>query len=293
MAPVRDSLELVREASQLIRFSLKRLSLFKSMQPQLSHNSPSPSLKPLSPTWTVRTGAINTVLANYEVLCDALCKIHEVHDEYAMKAGGILHATEKFCTFFGLHLSHLVFSATEQLSLNLQGIDTTVQEAIQASNLALKYLERQRSDEAFNCFYNRLTETSKKLTSESSLPWYARRSRRIDDGEPAHRFETPKAYFRQQYFELFDLALADSKCQFQQNGLPVAATVEKLLLEAANATLSDSFDIEKELALYAKYVDIPHLKIELQMLPDLVKTHNDSNHKTFVSLQIFTPLQIS
>ena len=107
VAPVRDSLELVREVSQLIRFSPKRLSLFESMQSQLSHSSPSPSLKPLCPTrWTVRTGAINAVLANYE-------------------AGGILHAMEKFCTFFGLHLSHLVFSATEQLSLRLQGKDTT------------------------------------------------------------------------------------------------------------------------------------------------------------------------
>lgn len=195
--------------SQLIRFLPKCLSLFEPMQSQLSHNSLSPSLKPLSPTcWTVRIGAINAVLANYEVLCDALCKIHEEsYDEYAMKAGGILHAMEKFCTFFGLHLSHLVFSATEQLSLNLQGIDTTVQETIQASNLALKYLERQRSDEAFNCFYDHLTETSKKLTSEPSLPQYTRYPRRIDDGEPAHRFETPKAYFQQQYFELFDLEI--------------------------------------------------------------------------------------
>ena len=48
------------------------------MQYQPSHSSPSPSLNPLSPTrWTVHTGAINAVLANYEVLCDALCKIHE------------------------------------------------------------------------------------------------------------------------------------------------------------------------------------------------------------------------
>ena len=48
------------------------------MQSQLSHNSPGPSLKPLCPTrWMVRTGAINAaVLANYEVLCDALYKIH-------------------------------------------------------------------------------------------------------------------------------------------------------------------------------------------------------------------------
>ena len=60
---------------------------------------------------------------------------------------------EKFCTFFGLHLSYLVFSATEQLSLNLQCKDTTVQEAMQASNLAINYLEKQWSDEAFNCYF--------------------------------------------------------------------------------------------------------------------------------------------
>ena len=61
VAPVRDALELVREVSQLIRFSPKRLSLFESMQSQLSQRSP--SLKPLCPTrWTVRTGAINSVL---------------------------------------------------------------------------------------------------------------------------------------------------------------------------------------------------------------------------------------
>ena len=198
---------------------------------------------------------------------------------------------EKFCTFFGLHLSYLVFSATEQLSLSLQGKDTTVQEAMQASNLAINYLERQRSDEAFNCFYDRLIETSKELTSDPSLPRYAKRPRRIDDGEPAHRFETPKAYFRQQYFELFDLARGELKRRFwQKNGLPVAATIEKLLLEAANATLSDSFDIAKELALYAKDVDIPHLKIELQMLPDLVKTYNESNHKVCMLL-MFVLLQ--
>lgn len=47
--------------------------------------------------------------------------------------------------------------------------------------------------------------------------------------------------------------------------------MEKLLLEGANATLFDGVYIENELALYAKDVDIPHLKIELQMLLDLVK----------------------
>ena len=35
----------------------------------------------------------------------------------------------------------------------------------------------------------------------------------------------------------------------------------------------------QELALYAKDVDTPHLKMELQMLPDLVKTYNETNYK--------------
>ena len=184
----------------------------ESMQSQLSQNSP--SLQPLCPTrWA---GVINSVLTNYEVLCDALCKLNEEgRNEYAMMAGGILNAMEKFCTFFGLHLSHLVFSATEQLSLSLQGKDTTIQEAIQASNLAIKYLERQRSDDAFNRFYDNLIKTSKELTSEPTLPQYAKHPRRID-GEPAHRLETPNVYFQKQYFELFDLARGELKRQFQQ-----------------------------------------------------------------------------
>ena len=97
--------------SQLIRFSPKRLSLFESLQSQLSVASP--SLKPLCRTrWTVRTTAINAVLKNYEIFCDALCRINaEIHDEYRLKAGGFLAQMEKFSTFFGLKLSFLVFAA--------------------------------------------------------------------------------------------------------------------------------------------------------------------------------------
>ena len=67
----------------------------------------------------------------------------------------------------------------------------------------------------------------------------------------------------------------------QESGLPVVATIEKLLLEAANGTLLDHVDIAKELALYAKDLDTLHLKLEMKMLPDLVKTYmyNESHHK--------------
>ena len=63
-----------------------------------------------------------------------------------------------------------------------------------ASKLALQYLQRQRNDEAFDLFYKNVTEASKDLTSEPTLPQYCKKLRRVDDGESAHRFESPKAF---------------------------------------------------------------------------------------------------
>ena len=79
---------------------------------------------------------------------------------------------EKFSTFFGLKLSHLVFSGTEQLSISLQGKDTTVQESINAAELAVKFLERLRQESLFDEFYSGVVEASKELTSLPTLPRY-------------------------------------------------------------------------------------------------------------------------
>ena len=157
-------MDFVMEVNQLIRFSPKRLTLLQSMQFEVP--SSTPNLRPLCPThWTVHTSAIQSILSNYAVLCDTLCKVNEEgRDSYAIKADGILSVMEKFSTYFGLQLSHLVFSTMEQFSLNLQGNDTTVQEALQASKLALANLQRQRSNDAFDSFYNQTNECSKDLT---------------------------------------------------------------------------------------------------------------------------------
>ena len=88
----------------------------------------------------MRTRAIEAVLANYQLLLDALEEIQQGKDEYALKANGFLHSILKFSTFFGLKVSQLIFSAIEQLSVALQGKDTTIQDAVQA----LKYSWRDR-----------------------------------------------------------------------------------------------------------------------------------------------------
>ena len=100
-----------------------------------------------------------------------------------MKAGGILHLMEKFS---GLKHSHLIFSGAEQLSRVLQGEATNIQEVIQASKLTLNYFDRLRSDEAFASFYKRVCEESAQHTANPTLPKYATRPRKLDNGEPSH-----------------------------------------------------------------------------------------------------------
>lgn len=151
--------------ADLIRYSRKRSTLFEPLQAQLAPGLP--SLKPLCPTrWTVRTSALHSILSNYSALCETLQKVNtECHDEYGPTAGGYLAQMERFSTYLGLKLSHLIFCAGEQISITLQGTDTTLQEATTAVDLAVCYLERQRIDAKFHSLYEDVVKSSKDLTA--------------------------------------------------------------------------------------------------------------------------------
>ena len=102
------------------------------------------------------------------------------------------HSMLKFSSYFGLKMSHLILSATEQLSITLQGKDTTIQDAIQASKLPVDFLERQRCDSAYESFI--LTFWPNVKISQMSLLFLVqdvRPPRRIDDGALAHVFDSP------------------------------------------------------------------------------------------------------
>ena len=68
-----------------------------------------------------RTAALEAILEDYTLLLEALDEIHSTtHDDYSLKAGGLMHSLEKFSTLFGIQLSQHSFSATEQDSFTLQ-----------------------------------------------------------------------------------------------------------------------------------------------------------------------------
>ena len=113
---VSEALALTSELASLIRASPKRLGLFKSMQNDLAPSSP--AWKPLCPTrWTVRTAALNAVIKNYTVIsCELETIGKEACGEPSRKSCGLLAMMDKFALYFGLKLSHMIFSVSEQLS---------------------------------------------------------------------------------------------------------------------------------------------------------------------------------
>ena len=93
--------------------------------------------------WTVRAEALDAVLKQYKVIIETMEEVHSTtHDEYGMKAGGIVTALEKFDTLFGLQLGHLLFGCAENTSKVLQAKDLLIQEAMSAVNVTRAFYQR-------------------------------------------------------------------------------------------------------------------------------------------------------
>ena len=163
------------------------------------------------------------------------------HDEYGLKAGGIVSALEKFSTQFGLKLGHILFGTAEEVSKSLQAKDTTLQQALSSINLASAFYRRQRSDEEFKRFYDDVVEEAQQLAiGKPQLPRYRRPPARIDSGSHPRCFSSPRDYYRHLYFEACDLLLRELTDRFdQQELLPPVLGLESLLIKAANGETYD------------------------------------------------------
>ena len=164
--------------------------------------------------------------------------MHEVHkttrDEYGLKAGGVLVALDNFRTLFGLRLGHLLFGAAEESSKALQAKDTSVQEALASVKLLVSFYKRQRTNSSFESFFAGTEALATELKiSPPVLPRYRRQPRRLNDGEEEHRFDTPKAMFRQVYFEACDLLIGEVNDRFNQDFMTPLIAIEDVIVKSA------------------------------------------------------------
>lgn len=275
---LRNTMEFIFELVQLIKFSPKRLNLFENIRQQVAlcggEGASSPSLRTLCPTrWTVRHGSINSILSNYRTLITTLDTVQQGHDEYAAKAKGLLARLESFELFFGLKLAYLVYSATEQLSVNLQAKDTTVSESLKGSCLLVQWLKSMRNEAAFETFHGGVVKASEGLTDEPVLPRYRKPPRRLDAGGQPHRYDSPKDRYRHAYYEVLELASGEVSRRFDQSDVGLIQETESLLLRAANGENIPS--IPQPVSKYFDRVDPALLKVQLLMLPDAIRTAHE------------------
>ena len=104
----------------------------------------------------------------------------------------------------------LVSSASEQVSLTLQAKNTSVQDAVNASELAIKFYQQLQTDESFNLFYDSVLAMSTNLTEEAELLRYCRPPKRFDDGAAPHKFSDSKEYFQSIYIEVLERISSDT-----------------------------------------------------------------------------------
>ena len=275
--PIRTALENTMELCKLIRYSPKRTNLLQECKQELSIGGT--GLRPLCPTrWTVRTGAINAVIKNYPAILQALqITVDTSYDDYGRRANGLLAQLQRFDTYFGLKLSYLVFSGTEQTSINLQSKNTSVQDALSCAEVARSYTNRLRCDCSFEEFYAVVVKEAQQCTEEPTLPRYRRPPKRLDQGAAPHQFNSVEDYYRSLYFQVLDLVSEQILSRFSQESMSIPKELENIFIRAANHRDNIPVEIpDNILTMYSKDVNFERAVIQLQMLPDAVKTYRES-----------------
>uniref|UniRef100_H3A554 HAT C-terminal dimerisation domain-containing protein n=1 Tax=Latimeria chalumnae TaxID=7897 RepID=H3A554_LATCH len=213
--------------------------------------------------------ALKAILDNYSVLCAAMTETNnDSHDEYGRRAGGILAMLDKLDTFYGLCLSYLVFSATEQLSRTLQAVNTSLHNARNAVQLTSGNLQNRPAKHS-------TTEDARDLTAAPVLPRHHRPPIRIDEGEKKknHTFQSPESFYRKQYYKLLDLLDNELAWRFEQKDTIVASDIEQLLLTSANEE-TIKFPTTT-LETYSN--DFDRLHTQLLMMPETLKESAKGN----------------
>ena len=109
----------------------------------------------------------------------------------------------------------------------------------------MRFLDRNRSDEAYDHFYQLVVDKSSGLTNPPCLSRARRPPKRYDSGTAPHVYTTPKDYFRHIYFEVLDVVRNEISRRFNQEALEYPKYIEIILLKAANLQSNEDIHVEE------------------------------------------------
>ena len=211
---LRDCLDTCYELIKLVKCSPKRDTMLKTLKEEAGDDAP--SVCTLCPTrWTVRAAALASILANYSKIQSLWDEVLESKPDSETRARilGVASQMETFQYFFSLSLAEMILRHTDNLSKTLQSPKFSSTQGYEIAMLTVKTLQSIRSESDFNLFWEKVEIGRCSFAiKDPCLPRKRKVPQRYESGSgEAHFHSTAKDWFRQLYFEAFDLALATIK----------------------------------------------------------------------------------
>jgi len=310
---IRDTLDFVREVVNFIRASPYRSQVFDELKAESPDESSVSGLRPLCPTrWTVRSGAIRSILDNYQALADSLAEISMRNtDDTGAKANGFLKQMHNFEIYFGLEIAVFVFESSEACSKKLQTVDISVSEAVKSANEVVKLATDARTEKSFNTKYEACVKTAEKLGIDPpSLPRQIRIPKKLNDGGEQFVFADAKSRYRQIYYQFLESSAMAITSRFEQDGFKLCLKIEKALVaylnpyvrtanqgadEAAAAEEARRTETKSDLKEICKHydgdLDYKRLQRQLAVLQDTCKDKIKTVRDVCTALAAFPSLQ--
>jgi len=237
--PIRKALEVTYEVTKLIKYSPKREGVFRELKSShdLNVGSRSPGIRLLCPTrWTVRADALASILDNYETLLSTWEECLQLVRDTESKAriNGVCSQMKTFDFMFGAVLGEMILRHSDNLSKTLQHKATSAAEGQVIAKMVIETIAKVRTE--FDLFWDKLLKKARSVDiEEPQLPRRRRVPRCLDDGNSSSHFhhESPKAYYRQVYYEAIDNTISCLSDRFNQPGYQLYSNLEQLLIKAS------------------------------------------------------------
>ena len=218
---MQEALDITGEITKLVKLSPRRDSVFQRLKDEIAPRDA--GIRVLRPTrWTVKAEALKSIVDTFEVLQNLWEESLEYVKESEMRAriGGVSDRIMKFDFFFGVMLGQTVLSHSDNLSRILQKRDISASEGQDIAKMTVRCLKTLRTDNNFALFWSKVTKKANQLNiDEPALPRKRKRTVRYESGNATPEFQSSvEEYYRQAYFEVFDVICSTIEDRFRQPG---------------------------------------------------------------------------
>ena len=137
-------------------------------------------------------------------------------------------------------------------------------------HITLQGLTKYRNDEMFRKFIELVKEEAQDNRDPPVLPRQRQIPRQPNDTASGHVFQAVNDLYRKEYFEVIDTVRGDLEWHFTQQNFVFVKNIESLLIDSAHG---EPVTVPQEVSdIYQTDIDMHKLKLQLQLLPDAVKT---------------------